>query len=139
GGGSYVLPRGWSAAPRARYVRTCLSHRLWSAGGGLCRRVYAEHPLGSRRATLSGPRTLEASACALVHRCQPRRAWGGASALPDAPSRRLWSHGLGLAGCAALCAWQPLWALVSGVPVLRALVGLRQMLGGKTRWHTGTM
>src|SRR4030095_502569 len=107
----------------------------------------------------------------MVHRCQLRQAWGGASALPDASSHHAspratagpWSScsamttmaalrvradqrltsplvsWVGLAGCAALCTWQPLWELVGGAPVLLALGGLRQMLGGKIRWHTGTM
>jgi len=45
---------------------------------------------------------------------------------------------VGLAGWAALCVGQPLWALVSGAPVRRALVGHREMRGGKTGWQTGT-
>jgi hypothetical protein len=45
---------------------------------------------------------------------------------------------VGLAGCAALYAGPPLWALVGGATVPLALGGHREMLGGKTRWHTGT-
>ena len=70
-------------------------------------------------------------------RIRPRE-FGGA-ALASGPTRTSplvsW---VGLAVWAALGVGPPLWALVSGAPMRRALVGHRERRGGKIGWQTGT-